>query len=110
MVPYLKEIHQTLGGWRPYRDKDGWKLMAKEITSLKRHKGGSTEAPGPPKRVKAAVRLWGDVRALEKLLSFAKPPKRRIRSNKTVEVFYGFGDALGVGACTAFQKIVNEGT
>eukprot|EP00980_Cylindrotheca_fusiformis_P031013 scaffold25703_cov171-Cylindrotheca_fusiformis.AAC.2 len=38
-----------------------------------------------------------------------RPPKRRVRSRTTIEVFYGFGDASAEGACVAFQKMINKG-
>ena len=31
MNPYLKRMHLTLDSWRPYRDKDGWRLRGEEL-------------------------------------------------------------------------------
>jgi hypothetical protein len=104
MTPYLKGIHQTLDSWRPNRDDDGWKLplrLQRTVTE--------SEADGKaPQRVKAVVRLESDLKALEALLEGDGPPKRRIRSGKVVEVYYGFGDASATGACTNFQHVLKK--
>jgi hypothetical protein len=92
MVSYLKGIHQTLDSWRPNRDKDGWKLTVKEI-ARKRKRVRDEEQGEPPTRVNTTLRLMADLGALCKLLSAKQPPKRRVRSSKCIEVFYGFGDA-----------------
>jgi hypothetical protein len=94
MVPYLKGIHQTLETWRPNRDEAGWKrkeLREKDPLEAEAHAGG------PPKFVKAAPRLAGDLEALQHLTSSVQPPRRRVRSAKTLEVYYGFGDASAMG-------------
>ena len=31
MNPYLKRMNLTLDSWRPYRDKDGWRLRGEEL-------------------------------------------------------------------------------
>jgi hypothetical protein len=94
MVPYLKGIHQTLETWRPNRDEAGWKrkaLCEKDPLSAAAHEAG------PPKFVRAAPRLAGDLEALQRLTSSVLPPRRRVRSATTLEVYYGFGDASAVG-------------
>ena len=86
---YLKGIHQTLDGWRPNYDKDGWKITSK--------KGGTDNSKdlgqqhvlemavvggwdnvwssrtkrdtSPPTKVKAATRLKPDIKALMRLTS-----------------------------------------
>jgi hypothetical protein len=62
-----------------------------------------------PQRVKAAVRLESYLKALEALLEGGSPKKKRIRSDKVVEVYYGFGDASATGACTNFQCVLKQG-
>ena len=52
---------------------------------------------GLSKFVKAAPRLAGDLEALQHLTSSVQPPRRRVRSAKTLEVYYGFGDASAMG-------------
>jgi hypothetical protein len=99
MVPYLKGIHETLDGWRRHRDKDGWKLSIKEIAWQRKR----------PTEVKAAPRLKDDLEALQSVLSKEKPPKRRVRSSKCIEVFYGFGDASATGHAANFQRVINKG-
>jgi hypothetical protein len=94
MVPYLKGIHQTLETWRPNREESGWKQKAlRERDPL----AAAAHEAGPPKFVKAAPRLAGDLEALQHLTSSALPPRRRVRSATTLEVYYGFGDASAVG-------------
>jgi hypothetical protein len=109
MVPYLKGIHQTLDSWRPHRDKDGWKQTMKEIRR-KRKREREEEQGEPPTHVKAATRLPDDLEALKELLSAERPPKRRIRSSKCIEVFYGFGDASATGHAANFQRVINKGS
>jgi hypothetical protein len=60
--------------------------------------------------VEAATRLNDDLGALESLLSAEHPPKRRVRSTKCIEVFYGFGDASATGYAANFQRVINKGT
>jgi hypothetical protein len=94
MVPYLKGIHQTLETLRPNRDKVGWKNKAPMV---KNPLVAEAHAAGPPKFVKAAPRLAGDLEALQHLTSLVLPPRRRVRSATTPEVYYGFGDASAMG-------------
>lgn len=101
MVPFLKGIHLTLDGWRPNRDVDGWKMQ-----NVKRLR---EESRDPPERVKPVNRLGADLWALSQLMDSEKPPKRRIRSRKVIEVFYGFGDASAEGACTTLQRVGKPG-
>jgi hypothetical protein len=64
-----------------------------------------------PQMVKAAVRLESDLKALETLLERDRPPKRRIRNGKVVEVYYGFGDASARdGSMYQFPMCAQEGT
>jgi hypothetical protein len=104
MVPYLKGIHQTLDSWRTNRDSDGWKLSAKELAArIRNGRSLQKEPEGPPTRVKAAVRLAGDLEAFTKLFDSEAPPRRLVRSSVSLQIFYGFGDASGVGHASNFQ-------
>jgi hypothetical protein len=104
MVPYLKGIHQTLDSWRTNRDSEGWKLSAKELAArLRNGRSLEKEPEGPPSRVKAASRLEGDLEAFTKLFGSEAPPRRLVRSAVSLQIFYGFGDASGVGHSSNFQ-------
>eukprot|EP00980_Cylindrotheca_fusiformis_P019180 scaffold6510_cov122-Cylindrotheca_fusiformis.AAC.2 len=113
MVPYLKGIHLTLDGWRSFRDEDGWKLPNRKIEEMRTKGIGvvkpDEEKPRAPQRVQGVKRLRGDLWALQELMQDERPPKRRVRSKKTIEVFYGFGDASAEGFCATFQQVVNKG-
>jgi hypothetical protein len=110
MLPYLKGIHLMLDSWRPYRNEEGWKLSEKDIRKVREAEGiFHHQGASPPKRVKAVQRLWDNLEALAVLTNFPKAPRRRVRNKKVVSVFYGFGDASGVGGCTNFQRIINKG-
>jgi hypothetical protein len=57
----------------------------------------------PPARVKVAPRFRDNLTALQTLFSELSPPKRQVWSNVSMEVFYGFGDALAVGHASTSQ-------
>ena len=97
MVPFLKDIHQTLEMWRPNRDDDDWKLARPAIQEVAIKHGD------PPKFVDAAPRLAGDMAALQLPFSSVEPPRRKIRGTVVMEMFYGFGDASKTGFCTNFE-------
>jgi hypothetical protein len=54
-------------------------------------------AAGSRTFIEAAPRLAGNLEALQRLTSSVRPPRRRVRSATTIEVYYGFEDASGVG-------------
>jgi hypothetical protein len=107
MVPYLKGFHLTIDGWRTNRDSEGWKYYSREIRELQ-EKGEDIEmpeSPEAPQKVKAKARLTeSDLPALARLFDSEVPPKRRIRSRKVVDVYYGFGDASQDGFGFNIQK------
>ena len=114
MVLYLKGIHQTLDTWRPNQREDGWKLTPREILQRLRAEDGvsgeTQEGPEqPPARVAAAPRLMSDLRGLAELTSSLTPPRRLVRSGIALQVFYGFGDASGVGHASNFQGFKRNG-
>ena len=87
MIPYLKGLHQTISGWLPGRDIDGWKLSPQELEmELLRRETSPTPAIDPhkdaPATVPAKPRLKQDMEVLERLTSPAAPPKRRARVSK----------------------------
>jgi hypothetical protein len=104
ITPYLKGIHLTLDSWRPWRDKEAWKLPLSEIKAVLDERSISTSLGldasvhgKRPTKVKAAPRLHEDVEALTLLFSAEKPPRRTIRSIKISEALYMFGNASGAG-------------
>jgi hypothetical protein len=63
------------------------------------------EPPEAPKKVKAKAQLVEcDLPALTHLFDSKHPPKRRVRSKKVAEVYYGFGDASQDGSGFNIQK------
>ena len=116
MVPYLKGIHQTADGWRPDRDKDGWKMSSREWLQytewcLSRGEGDPrlpTEE-GAPARVKFTSLFEPHVRALLKLMEGDTPRKQVWRSKKIVYVMYGFGDASGGGFGSTWTRREQDG-
>jgi hypothetical protein len=106
-VPYLKGFHLTINGWRKNRNEDGWKYYSKEIREMqeKGEESGITEPPEAPKKVKAKAPLLDcDLPAPTHLFDLERPPKRRVRSKKVAEVYYGFGDASQDGFGFNIQK------
>jgi hypothetical protein len=106
-VPYLKGFHLTIDGWRKNRDSEGWKFCSREIRELQERgeEGAAPEPPEAPKKVKAKARLVEcDLPALTRLFDSKHPPKRRVRSKKVVEAYYGFGDASQDGFGFNIQK------
>jgi hypothetical protein len=53
--------------------------------------------------VKAAPRFASDMEVLTSLFASVHPPKRLVRSLVCLTVFYGFGDASGVGHADNYQ-------
>jgi hypothetical protein len=108
--PYLKSFHLTLHGWRPGRDKSGWRhgLCVEEPDIDKLELNFSQEIhetsdPTEPSFVRPVPRLTHDLRALETLTEARTPPLRLVQPNKVNSVRYGFGDASGSGFGSTFQ-------
>ena len=105
ITPYLKGIHLTLDGWRPWRKDDGWRMSNKEVRAAlmeREHNEMSGLGCGPsrvkpPKDVMSAPRLYDDVYALKLLFKEKEPVKRRVRLSQRAVAFYGFADASGQG-------------
>ena len=105
MVPYLKGIHQTLDGWRPGRDNDGWKLTHAEIKAAKDHnyEMGYVYPKDIPKYVYPCTRLDDDLDCLLKLFESEYPKVRHVRSSNVYLALYGFADASGSGFGSTIQ-------
>jgi hypothetical protein len=103
MVPFLKGIHLLLDSWREDRNEEGWKFSSSEMrAAMEDGRFTVPESRLPvdlPKKVFAhdAPRVIMDVEALMRLTESPDPPRRVIRSLKTVMIRYGFGDASGAG-------------
>ena len=108
MVPYLKDIHQTLDGWREGRDNDGWCLTYAEIKAAK-DKDDEIQCLYPKDtstHVIPSTRLEDDVNCLISLFDTAFPKARHVRSKHISLVFYGFSDASesDFGSTTSTNK------
>ena len=44
MMPYLKGMHQTIDGWKPSMNSDGWKYTPRELVVVSKYeaKGSDT--------------------------------------------------------------------
>ena len=103
--PYLRGLHKTIDSWRPFRDKDGWKVMQAVIEAklsgdidLKINQAGPSS-----KFIKVLPRLKSDFETLEKLTQPEAPPKVVRRRKKMASASYGFGDASGSGFGNAIE-------
>ena len=107
--PYLRGLHKTIDSWRPFRDKDGWKVMQAVIEAkLSGDIDLQINQSGPSsKLIKALPRLKGDFEILKRLTQPEAPPKVVRRRKKMASAAYGFGDASGSGFGNAIEV---EGT
>jgi len=113
VTPYLKGIHLSVDGWRPDRDRDGWRKAKRSRdvrgSEVEEEWGGkevgwvvsSSEAP---KRVGLVPRFETDSEALAEFFGPPLPPVRRVRGRIVIECFYGFGDASGTGFGSTFAS------
>jgi hypothetical protein len=113
IVPFLKGFHMSLCSHLPYRDGEGWKLSERaweayvhqqeESGDMDPDEASAARAPPryedipTPKRVTPVPRFQNDIKALSRLFELAEPPEVVLRSNKVIEIMYGFGDASGKG-------------
>lgn len=110
LVPYLKGLHNTLDGWRPGRDKEGWRMTRAELQAAcaDPQLGGSDgkeELKGAPARVKAVLHLAQDVCALAELVGIEAPPLRAVHPKAVKTALYGFVDAAGSGFGSSLDKL-----
>eukprot|EP00956_Cyclotella_meneghiniana_P014553 scaffold21828_cov62-Cyclotella_meneghiniana.AAC.2 len=125
LVPYLKGFHLTAEMWRGNRDEDGWKLPHKQPENDQagvpgggvfdrdedeararystRKQGGEILYAPTSGRTPPAPRLLADLKALLTLTNSTLPPLRVARPNHVLHVYYGFGDASGLGRGTTKQ-------
>ena len=114
MPPYLKGLHNTIDGWRPGRDGDGFKApygvrkkrpfiiweweeeVWLEITEEEYAELGG-EGVAPPAKVRPVPRLRRDVEALMKLMDTPTPALTLARPTGSVQGYYLMGDASGKG-------------
>ena len=97
--PYLRGLHKTIDSWRPFRDKDGWKLMESVIAAkvLEDDYVKLDQAGPSSKFIQPLPRLERDFQILADLTSPEAPPKVTRRRTKMALASYGFGDASGTG-------------
>ena len=76
----------------------------KELAArLRNGRSLQNEPEGPPARVKAASRLASGLEAFTRLFDSVTPPRPLVRSAVSLQIFYGFGDASGLGHSSNFQ-------
>ena len=95
--PYLRGLHKTIDGWRPFRDEEGWKLTYAILEAKDNGMWEELMKAEPDEFVTPMARLKPDFEALKALTDFDAPPKVVRRRSKVGTVFYGFGDASGKG-------------
>jgi hypothetical protein len=123
IVPFLKSLHLVTDRWRSKRGDGGWKmsekhweaylfqqLEGKEITKEEFDSlllGDASDAQ-PPKTVvpdpELLKHLISDLDALANILGQDEPPQITVRVSKLIAVYYGFGDASGLGFGDSFLK------
>ena len=103
--PYLRGLHKTIDSWRPFRDRDGWKLMQSVIDA--KLSDGYTPDPDnhqePLKYIQPLPRLKKDFEILQDLTIPEAPPKVIRRRRGTASAVYGFGDSSGKGFGNAIE-------
>ena len=118
LVPFMKGFHLTIDSWRPLRGPDGWKISKDKWESWllqfaihdqwEEEQGiatwnGEVDRSSHPAQVRAAARLYDDLRALMAFFEPAYPPEVQLRVSKMLTVIYGFGDASGAGFGSSFK-------
>ena len=124
MMPFLKGFYLSMNLWRGGRNKEGWKLSAREwITELqekldtreydtlcgfgndveKSFDQREKEDLQPPPQISGVPRLKSDVEALSALFDCDTPPIIKVRCKTIFIALYGSGDASGAGFGSAIQ-------
>ena len=99
-------FHLTIDGWRPGRNREGWKCIYNKYFSEDDIRNDECfeeeyldndiiEESKGPMEVEVKNRLKDDVDALLDLMNSEMPPLRKVRTKHTHYVYYGFGDASG---------------
>ena len=129
LAPFLKGLHLTIDGWRPGRDETGWKLPGRKKRRLESGLGLVGDRGGldvmewdeedamfrvssldAPANVSMSNRMGTDLEALNRFFDQEEPPRRRVRGNARLEVYYGFGDASGAGFGATLDQISGQPT
>jgi hypothetical protein len=109
MKPYTCGIFLMLNSWQPGRDREGWKLMAKQLDWLDIEiREGFKEredylgqmgsaAPRAPELLELVPRLKADLKALSTLTVELEPPVRIICSSQILVALYSGSEASGSG-------------
>ena len=103
--PYLRGLHKTIDSWRPFRDREGWKMM-QSVIDAKMSDGylpSSDTSHEPTKFIIPLPRLRRDFEVLRDLTETKAPPKVVRRRKGTASAIYGFGDASGTGFGNAIE-------
>ena len=95
--PYLRGLHKTIDGWRPFRDAEGWKINWEIMAAKESGEWSHLLDLEPDEFVKPVGRLRKDFEYLKVLTSMEAPPKVVRRRKGVGTAFYGFGDASGKG-------------
>ena len=105
--PYLRGLHKTIDGWRPFRDEEGWKLTYAIMEAKEQGVWGELLKLEPDEFIKPVKRLKADFQILKRLTSANAPPKVIRRRTGCGVAIYGFGDASGkgFGSCIEIEGI-----
>lgn len=96
--PYLKGIHLTIDGWRPFQDVWGEKLRGRELlAAIAEGKLENTEEDEGPATVWAVPRLKKDLAALSQMTEPKVVPQRPMRGRQRATAWYLIGNASGDG-------------
>ena len=95
--PYLRGLHKTIDGWRPFRDEEGWKLTYAIMDAKEQRIWGDLLKLEPDEFIKPVKRLKTDFEILKRLTAADAPPKVIKRRTGCGVAIYGFGDASGKG-------------
>ena len=107
MTPYLKGLHNTIDGWRPGQDAEGfkakgrhlqvWRWEQEEWIDLSPLELEMAEAKGTPDMVKAKPRLFSDVKYLEQFTRQKTAEVQSCQATGSMVALYLLGDASGNG-------------
>jgi hypothetical protein len=103
---YLTEMYNTLNGWRPDRDKDGWRVYALKLECRAerewRYESDSAGArevlePRAPARVAPSEGFLFALEGLETLTAPSDAPMRLVRPPRDATAIYSAGDSSKAG-------------
>lgn len=113
---FLKEVYVTMNSWHPNRGENGWQLLdqdwrdyldslLEEAIMCEEEKVNLQDSRDAPKTVDTSRGFESSAQALKKLFEPVTVPKILFRSQSTVHVVHGFGDALGLGFGSGTVKV-----